>query len=363
MKSVHVIIELEGDRRIYTNGDEVVGTVLIHNLRKDISLRSVTAKLRCEELAVVWVSTTQGGYYKTERQKNYSEDCQLFPGPNLAPNNNYKVTTGTHKFDFCFMIPLSQDLPGTLRIKGSASRIFWYVKVTINRAEIMASNTRTSKEIYMVPSRPHASPTEMDSHEIHETLYLRSPGLKNAAQRMLKKDPVQRQTPLSFTLMIPASGLRQAPYLLRVRLMVGLTEPEQLLLVEINAYLRETTEVTIDRGWHRSMIKTNRKICSATPNLLVTGPSFDLSEYFESAVLLERLTETFRSSHFSHSFEFVVDLEFRDINHPDTSGKVSISAPVVVWGLLNRDEYADDLPRYLPRYEDVLASDNVNPEK
>lgn len=357
MKNIYAKIELEGGRRKYTNGDKVAGSVVVHNLRKDTDLKSISVKLRCEELAVVWVSTTQGGYYKTERKKDYSEDCQLFPGPNMLPNAHYKISTGTHRFGFKFTIPCDGNLPGTLKLKGSISKIIWYVKVTICRPEFMASNIRESKEILVVPSRIYNFNTEVKTYVYDQILRLQSPGLKNAAQRILKKDPVQREIGMKFILKVPEIGLRQSPYLLGVQLTLELMSPEALTLVQLKAHLRETTEVLIDRGWHKSAIKMDRNVCSATPNLSIKNGCYDLSEYLETATIQEQLTESFSTTHFRHSFNFVVDLQFCDSEYPETSGMTSLITPVPVLGALRRSEEEDDLPRYLPRYEDIFNRD------
>lgn len=339
---VHVLDQKE----FYTNGDLLRGYVLVSS-KKSFDLRDIEVKLRCDEIAYVWVPQDQGGYHDCEKSRHVSNKSVIFPSQSIIDQTqgdaNYTINKGTHKFDFELRIPMSTKYPQSITIDGSSSCVRWYLKATVHMgsklSSVLSNNKRAYFEFEMRPRMPiFYNGSELRTETAKETINVTAPGQTNSqthtTSRGFKKlFPTNNQlsTPVDVTVVLgaPVDGVLQAPSTLPLQIDISSTNNDLLQITRFELKLKAKYVVSVNH-------KTNNSVHRETTPLIdirLDQPfkrALDIIQDLIFAAQLQRFPGTFKNQHLDLNYKFVATVYLASKADPSRSEKIRVSIPMIV---------------------------------
>lgn len=329
-------------QEFYSNGDVITGYLKV-NSGKPFTVRNIEVKLRCDEMAYVWVPNGQGGYYETETVRHLSIKRTLFPSRSVMDQSDkearFTINGGEHKFDFEFRIPLSIKYPQTIFIENTTSGIRWYVKAAIHRGNVLSSTKRLIHGFEMRPRVPFDYiGTDMLTETAIVSMNAFLPGyssqLKTAAGRIKELFPsnsqYRKQVEARVTIAVPSDGVLQAPSSLPVQIDVTSSDDDLLLISKFELLLKSKCIVRVNEGWNSAVHRASHTLLT----LNLGQPFKQALETIQDSIFATnihgRLPGSFENKHFDLSYKLVATVVLSSRENPHAVEKLRVTIPTVV---------------------------------
>lgn len=364
MSFIETSFELDRRRKYFRHGQGVTGHFRLRST-KDISVNRIEASLLCDEFAGISLGFTSEPY---QTYKNYSKaqkiihysskKQQLFPSPQLLNITNnkqkqrdFKITSGTHCFNFSFKIPRKYNLTSA-NWDGGNYTVSWKLEAKIVSNELGSRGLISFMPLAVVTPTSMISQGHFQLSVEHAILKLRSKDIGVRTQSLFKRDTGQRKIPMKVELTTPSLGLQQSPLTMGAQVLITYPDTEVLRLKSFSIYLKEKTKYTLNGDNISSIQSMDYRILVSNPDIALKGGVNRLDDILSEAKISFRLAGSVRTELIQRTYALKFEITICDSGARDIMGTIRLKFPVTVqsplasYAISKLPENEEQLPRY-----------------